>query len=181
MGRASARRASIRDNSAALREHLLEKNALLPPGIDVSPEQAEAARAYYERSLADEDLQRRWREDSFAQHVRLRRAGWEHAFEGTAGLGGWGNGAADLKMIHSLHREDDGSLWAHVSLSHYRDKGRLPGWYALRDLHWLLYPDLFAVQVVAPVSRHRSIAEVAHLFTRLDAPAVPDFGRFGGV
>jgi len=37
------------------------------------------------------------------------------------------------------------------------------------------------VQVVAPPSRHRSIAEVAHLFTRLDAPAVPDFGRFGGV
>ena len=73
------------------------------------------------------------------------------------------------------------SLWAHVSLSHYRDKGLLPGWYDLRDLHWLLYPGDFGVQVVAPPSRHRSIAEVAHVFTRLDAPAVPDFGRFGGV
>jgi hypothetical protein len=181
MGRASGSKARARDNSRELRDHLAQQNSALPPGIDVAPEQADAAREYYERAVNDEDLQARCRADAPEQVRRLRAAGWRRGFEGTAGLGSWGNGAADLKMVHSLHREDDGGLWAHVSLSHFRDSGRLPGWYALRDLHWLLYPGDFGVQVVAPPSRHRSIAEVAHVFTRLDAPAVPDFGRFGGV
>jgi hypothetical protein len=178
MGRASGGKARARDNSAALREHLERKNA----GVaGLTPGQEAEVREYHERAVNDEDLQARCRADAPGQERRLRAAGWRRAFEGTAGLGGWGNGGLNLKMIHSLHREDDGGLWAHVSLSYYRDPGRLPGWYALRDLHWLLYPGDFGVQVVAPPSLHRSIAEVAHLFTRLDAPAVPDFGRFGGV
>lgn len=183
MGRASGRKAGVRDNSAALRAHLAGKNAGYAELLGIAGEDEAAAREYYERSVADEALQARYRADAPEQERRLKAAGWRQAFEGTAGLGGWAHGSLDLKMIHSLHREDGGGLWAHVSLSHYRDKARLPGWYALRDLHWLLYRgDLeFGVQVVAPPSRHRSIGEVAHLFTRLDAPAVPDFGRFGGV
>ncbi len=181
MGRSSGRKAAVRDNSAALRMHLAQKNAGTAALAGVSPEDEAAAREYYERSVSDEVLQARYRADAPGQERRLKSAGWQRAFEGTAGLGGWAHGSLDLKMIHSLHREDSGALWAHVSLSHYRDKGLLPGWYDLRDLHWLLYPGDFGVQVVAPPSRHRSIAEVAHVFTRLDAPAVPDFGRFGGV
>lgn len=183
MGRSSGRKAAVRDNSAALRMHLAQKNAGTAVLAGVSPEDEAAAREYCARSVSDEGLQARYRADAPGQERRLRAAGWKRAFFGTAGLGGWGHAGGDLKMIHSLRREDDGGLWAHLSLSYYRDKGRLPGWYDLRDLHWLLYRgDLeFGVQVVAPPSRHRSIGEVAHLFTRLDAPAVPDFGRFGGV
>lgn len=181
MGRASYRKAAARDNSAALRAHLEQKSAGQAALIGASPGDEEAAREYYERAVSDEALQARCRADAPGQGRRLKAAGWQRAFEGTAGLGGWGHAGEDLKMIHSMHREDSGGLWAHVSLSYYRDKGRLPGWYALRDLHWLLYPEDFGVQVVAPPSRHRSIAEVVHVFTRLDVPAVPDFGRFGGV
>jgi hypothetical protein len=181
MGRAAGSKARARDNSAALREHLAQKNAGVADLAGLTSEQGDAAREYYERAVNDEDLQARCRADAPEQARRLRAAGWRRAFEGTAGLGSWGHAGKDLKMIHSLHREDGGALWAHVSLSFYCDRGRLPGWYALRDLHWLLYPGDFGVQVVAPPSRHRSIAEVAHVFTRLDAPAVPDFGRFGGV
>jgi hypothetical protein len=181
MGRSSGRKAAVRDNSAALRAHLEQGNAGMAALAGLGPAEERAARAYYERSVTDEGLQARYRADAPAQTRRLTSAGWSLAFAGTAGLGGWGHGSLDLKMIHSLHREDDGGLWAHVSLSYHRDRGRLPGWYALRDLHWLLYPGDFGVQVAAPPDRHRSIAEVAHLFTRLDAPAVPDFGRFGGV
>lgn len=181
MGRSSGRKAAVRDNSAALRAHLAQKNAGVAELPGVAPEDEAAAREYYERSVSDEDLQARYRADAPGQERRLKSAGWVRAFEGTAGLGGWGHAGFNLKMIHSLHREDNGGLWAHVSLSYYRDPRRLPGWYDLRDLHWLLYPGDFGVQVVAPPDRHRSIGEVAHVFTRLDAPAVPDFGRFGGV
>jgi hypothetical protein len=128
----------------------------------------------------DEVLHARWQADLPDQARRLKAAGWARAFEGEDGIGGWAHPVRRLQMIHSLTREADGGLWAHMSLAFHRSDD-LPGWEALRDAHWLLYPDMPAVQVVAPRSRHVNIAEVAHLWTRLDAPAVPDFGRFGTI
>jgi len=181
MGRASRSKAAARDNSAALRASLAQKHASIAEQLGVSSETEDAARAYYDRMESDGGLQARLRVDAPEQERRLKAAGWQRAFDSATGLGGWGHPGKGLKVLHSLCREDDGSLWAHVSLSYHRESGRLPDWFELRDVHWLLYPEDFGVQVVAPPSRHRSIAEVAHLFTRLDAPAVPDFGRFGGV
>jgi hypothetical protein len=136
--------------------------------------------ALQDRAQSDRELLARHYADAPGQEARLRRAGWKQAVPGRAGLGGWGDPRTMLRMIHSMLREDDGSLWAHASFSlHGGD--RVPEWYLLRDAHWLLYPDVPAVQVVAPRSQHVNIAEVAHLWTRLDAPAVPDFGRFGTI
>jgi hypothetical protein len=34
---------------------------------------------------------------------------------------------------------------------------------------------------MAPRGRHVNLAEVLHTWTRLDAPSVPDFGRYGTI
>jgi hypothetical protein len=135
-------------------------------------------RAVHAASLADDELQARWQADYPAQRERLAAAGWKQRDRAYSGAGMWDHRSGH-RVIHCVGRELDGNLWGHASLSH-RD-GALPGWYPLRDVHRLLYPDLVGVQVVAPESQHVNIAEVAHLWTRLDAPAVPDFGRFGTI
>jgi hypothetical protein len=137
--------------------------------------------AWREASLADEELQARWRDDAPGQSARLLEAGWRKAIEGTCGNGGWGHPVMRLQMLHDLRREEDGSLWAHVSVARAGGRGSVPAWEQMRDVHWLMYPDLPGVQVMAPRSQHVNLAEVLHVWTRLDAPSVPDFGRYGTI
>lgn len=137
--------------------------------------------AYEAARHADEGLRRQYRADSLGQKTRLVKAGWVCAQEGDGlGLGCWAHPRQMLQMIHSLFREDDGGIWSHASFKVYQDN-RLPSWGQLRDAHWLLYPGLFGVQVLAPQDGHVSINQVLHVWTRLDAPSVPNFGRFGTI
>jgi hypothetical protein len=136
--------------------------------------------AHHEAQLADEELQARWQADAPGQHARLTEAGWVRAFPGDCGLGGYAHRLLRLQLLHDIAREPDGSLWSHASAT-YTGLDRLPAWEVMRDIHWLLYPDRAGVQVMAPRSQHVNIGEVAHIWTRLDAPSVPDFGRFGTI
>jgi hypothetical protein len=149
-------------------------------------EVAEAAglRAWYNRQLArpevaDAELQARLKADNPGQRTRLRRAGWTRAAEGNDGIGWWAQPQRGQKMIHSVSREADGHLWGHFSMSLYG--GELPGWYELRDMQWLLYPDLTGMQLAVPQAAHVSIAEVAHMWTCLTADLLPAFGRLGSI
>jgi hypothetical protein len=135
--------------------------------------------AMREADMADEVLQARWRADLRLQKPRLRRAGWVHVQSSPLGAGAWQHLEAGLRMLHSLGRWEDGRLWAHVSLS--QASHRMPEWHQLRDLHWLLYPSLKAVQMVVPPSQHVNLGEVAHLWTCLDGDVLPDFGKFGTI
>jgi hypothetical protein len=45
------------------------------------------------------------------------------------------------------------------------------------DVGWLLYPGRFGIVVVAPESAHVNLAEVAHVWFRLDGPSCPDFSH----
>jgi hypothetical protein len=135
-------------------------------------------RAVHAESLADDDLQARWQADYPGQRERLREAGWRQRSASVAGAGMWDH-RSGYRVIHSIARETDGHLWGHTSLS--RRDGVLPGWYPLRDVHRLLYPDLPGVQVVTPEDGHVNIAEVAHAWTCLDGSVLPDFGRFGTI
>jgi hypothetical protein len=132
---------------------------------------------------ADSGLQGRWQADYPAQRRRLLHGGWRQAQQGGDGAGWWvhaGDPGGDLTLVHSVSREDDGNLWGHVSLS--QDYGRkLPLWHQLHAAHWLLYPDLTAVQVLAPASGHVNISEAAHAWTCLTADLIPDFGKYGSI
>lgn len=104
----------------------------------------------------------------------LLRSGWSWRFEGEDGIG-----CLDLvrnpqlRLIHTIAREDDGEVWAHVSLSR-RDRV-MPTWEQTRDAWWLLYGATPGVIVVAPRDEHVNRAEVAHVWGCLTRRTVPDF------
>jgi hypothetical protein len=95
---------------------------------------------------------------------------------GGDGLGQWVRPAlrrgADMTLVHSVARENDGCIWSHVSLSR---AGRMPSWDETADVFRLVHPHDYGVIVVAPAAKHVNIAEVAHVWCNLDHPAVPDF------
>ena len=103
----------------------------------------------------------------------LVRNRWQPLYAVEDGLGAWELPRKGLRMIHSIARETDGCVWAHLSLSR-RDRV-MPTWEQLRDVWRLLYPDVLAVVVIPPAADHVNIAEVAHAWANLDRPAVPDF------
>jgi hypothetical protein len=78
-----------------------------------------------------------------------------------------------MRMIHSIAREEDGHVWAHVSVS--RRDGVMPTWDQARDVWRLIYPTVLGVVVVPPEDKHVDLAEVAHVWGNLDVPALPDF------
>lgn len=102
---------------------------------------------------------------------RLHAAGWQMRADGEDGIGMLDRGS--LRVIHSIGRELDGQVWAHVSLSR-RDKS-MPDWAQVRDAWWLFYPDTVGVIVVAPRTEHVNKAEVAHVWGCLNARPLPDF------
>ena len=106
---------------------------------------------------------------------RLEACGWVQRVDAVDGLGCWDRPKNGLRLIHSLAREEDGNIWAHVSLSR-RDR-RMPSWEETADVWRLVYPDVYGVIVVAPESHHVNIAEVAHVWGNLSSQTVPDFTR----
>ena len=122
---------------------------------------------------ADEQVQQLIDEQRHAQMRRLDADGWKQREQGADGLGIWDQPRRELRILHSVCREPDGQVWAHLSLS--RRDGILPGWYELRDAQRLLYPDHAGVIVVPPVDEHYSFSEVHHVWTCLTARPLPDF------
>lgn len=108
---------------------------------------------------------------------RLVRARWVLRYEGEDGIGCLDlvGGKFALRLIHSIAREDDGEVWAHVSLSR-RDR-IMPTWEQTRDAWWAVYDQTPGVVVVAPRTEHVNIAEVAHVWGCLTRRTVPDFSH----
>lgn len=113
------------------------------------------------------------------QIARLRQAGYRLNMPGDDGLGMWDHPRGE-RIVHSVSREADGEIWAHTSLS-YRAR-TMPGWYELRDVQWLLYPERTALVIIAPQDEHYSVSEVAHAWTCLSRDdVVPDFRKMGTI
>ena len=121
--------------------------------------------------------------DRPGQECRLAAAGWHlNADRGECvdGLGCWDRiRRPEMRLVHSLHRYDDGHVWAHLSVS--QRSGLLPSWEQLRDVQWLLYPGEAGLIVVAPQDEHYSIGEVAHVWTCLTGSPLPDFRIAGAI
>jgi len=113
------------------------------------------------------------------QETRLQAAGFRRRMGGYDGAGMWDSHRQRMRVVHAAHRETDGRIWGHVSVS--SADGTLPSWYYVRNAQWLLYPDHAGIIVVAPGSRHVNLSEVAHVWTCLTGDVVPDFGRFGTI
>lgn len=146
-------------------------------------ERAPLAEAAAEAFLADTEAMGLVARDRPGQVQRLRSAGWRQNEQGPAavdGLGCWDNYRGHARrLVHSLHRHEDGQVWAHLSVS--LASGLLPSWEQLRDAQWLLYPDQAGVVVIAPAGEHYSIREVAHVWTCLTSRPLPDFRIAGGI
>lgn len=110
--------------------------------------------------------------------ARLMLMGWEQVVEGGDGLGCWIH-PRGLRLIESSAVEQDGHAWSHVSVS--RTDGWMPTWEQLRDAFRLVHPNLYGYVVIAPPDKHVNIAEVSHVWARLDSTAsvLPDFTRGG--
>jgi|HubBroStandDraft_6_1064221.scaffolds.fasta_scaffold00062_96 hypothetical protein len=114
--------------------------------------------------------------DRPGQVRRLEAEGWVLRQQNLDGLGMWDHRRWGLRILHSVARELDGHAWAHVSVS--AREGTMPTWLETRNAGWVMYPDRAGVIVVAPVSSHVGLAEVAHVWYKLTgAPAVPDFSN----
>jgi hypothetical protein len=105
-------------------------------------------------------------------------AGWRMVRDCEDGLGAWRHPRLQRNFIHSVAREEDGEVWAHVSLSRFDQ--RMPTWDQTRDLWRLIYPDILGIIVIPPEDKHVNIAEVAHIWGCLTRPAAPDFTRGTG-
>jgi hypothetical protein len=85
---------------------------------------------------------------------------------------------ADLTVIVSVAREDDGRRWKHVSVSR-RDR-QLPSWGDMRKVKdAFVGPDAYAYQVFPPEALYVNIHPgVLHLWQCLDGQAIPEFSGF---
>lgn len=134
----------------------------------------QAIEAERERSQDDETRHVIALTEAHATPVLLA-ARWVVRFAGDDGLGCWDYPRKGLRLIHSIARERDGDIWAHVSVSR-RDRV-MPTWEQTRDVYRLVYPNVFGVIVIPPGDLHVNFAEVAHVWADLSRPAVPDFTR----
>lgn len=106
--------------------------------------------------------------------ARLTRHRWKLDTPGADGLGRWVHRARGLTLIHSLAVEQDGNLWAHVSLS--RHDGLMPTWEQLRDaFREVCGKQALGVIVIPPEAEHVNIREVAHAWCCLSGRPLPDF------
>lgn len=138
--------------------------------------------AHYPDELAkytDDAVLARVEADRAGQERRLRAAGFILRATGRDGIGVWDNNRRGVRFLHSVSRENDGRMWAHESISHRL--GDLPGWYEVRDMHRLLYPDLNGVLVVTTEAEHVNLSQVHHVWTCLDGPVLPDFRKLGEI
>lgn len=79
----------------------------------------------------------------------------------------WGR----LIICVSLDQYEVHGLWLHTSVSHV--SGRLPSWEDLVRVKEAVYKDRLAIQVLPPRKHYVNVAEVLHLWERLDAPTIP--------
>lgn len=110
--------------------------------------------------------------DGFTQRERLTVRGYRQVYANNDGVGLW-QLRRRLRLLHSMAREDDGQVWAHVSVSN--PANTMPTWHEVRDAGWLLYPGHHGIIVVAPQSTHVNIANVAHVWYCLTGLSCPDF------
>jgi hypothetical protein len=162
----AAQRTSLKQHKAAVRD--------LNAQVSASPEfQALAAKV-----SGDPEVQAIASRDRAEQERMLRLRHWQLREAGSDGLGMWDR--RGVRLIHSLFREADGEVWAHLSVS--RRDNTLPSWFEVKDVQWLLYPGRAGLVVVAPQDEHVSIAEVAHVWTKLTGPPpTPDFRKLGSI
>ena len=66
-----------------------------------------------------------------------------------------------------------GGTWLHTSCS-VRGQRRLPTWEELSMVKQAVHEDRLVVQVLPPRSAYVNIAEVLHLWERIDALTLPD-------
>jgi hypothetical protein len=150
-----------------MKDDLLEKAA--QPGFT---EAIEAA-------ALDADARDRMAVERTPQEERLRAGGFRQSWRAEDGCGTWDHPKRGVRIIHSVRRESDGKHWAHVSVS--RRDGNMPGWYEVRDAQRMLYPRRAGIVVIPAEAEHYSVAEVAHVWTCLDAFDLPDFRRLGAI
>jgi hypothetical protein len=118
--------------------------------------------------------------DRIGQALRLTHAGWRCRTPGNEdGAGMWDHSRRRLRIIHSIAREPDGQVWAHMSISHESDA--LPGWYEVRDAHRLLYPNNTGHVLIVPEAEHVNEANVMHVWTCLTKTVLPDFRKMGSI
>jgi hypothetical protein len=164
MGQAAQRRrqarTALRDLRASQRE--MDGQLAADPGL-----QERLADLHDEECAAL--VKRDWHDQSRA----LTALGWQQVRRNLDGIGSWRR--RDQQLTHSVAREADGQVWAHISLSNRGNT--MPGWYEVQRLSRLLYPDRFGIIPVAPESRHVNIANVIHVWVCLTADSCPDFSH----
>jgi len=79
----------------------------------------------------------------------------------------------DIVVCVSLDVFAVGGTWLHTSCS-VRGQRRLPTWEELSMVKQAVHEDRLVVQVLPPRSAYVNIAEVLHLWERIDAPTLPD-------
>lgn len=113
------------------------------------------------------------------QLATLQQRGWVLRVPGADGLGCLDHPRRNLRVIHSVCREADSRIWAHVSISR-RDR-QMPTWEQTRDVFREVMGDTaLGVIVVPPASEHVNLAEIAHVWACLDERPIPDFTRGTG-
>ena len=93
------------------------------------------------RAGHDEDTAAMVERDRHGQAARLVDDGWKHAAHAPDGLGLWRHRRRRLTLDHSVARELDGEVWAHVSVA--TEDNMMPDWYLVRDAMWMMYPGQF--------------------------------------
>src|SRR6266566_3609913 len=78
----------------------------------------------------DEECRTLKEADRGGQAHRLEGQGWKLREPNLDGLGVWDHRRWRLRLIHSIARELDGQVWAHVSVSN--PENTMPHWYQVR-------------------------------------------------
>lgn len=71
-------------------------------------------------------------------------------------------------------------LWLHTSVS-TRDGRALPSWADLARVKMAIHGDRLVIQILPPRAQYVNVAEVLHMWERLDAPTIPHRIAGGGV
>lgn len=76
-----------------------------------------------------------------------------------------------LTVCVSLDRTTSEGTWLHTSVS--AGGRRLPTWPELTSVKNVVHGDRLVVQILPPKSQYVNVAEVLHLWERIDAPTLP--------
>lgn len=79
----------------------------------------------------------------------------------------------DLRVCVTLDVCEPGGTWLHTSVS-VKGGRRLPTWSELSLVKGVIHEDRLVVQILPPRSQYVNVAEVLHLWERIDAPTLPD-------